>query len=173
MMMIQPSMIVNSLPLSSASTTWTGLVLTRNSTAFTRTLLWWRRENRGNTARESICLESTQLMIHCSNKVSQIEKPELYILSCVKLSNQLNNAHLLCSGPASFNQNSFKCCHWTKLIIFNQCFLSNCRISIEHISTSNGLYLLHPAVVSSQEWKMLTLILKASLAQLMCCWRRK
>ena len=41
-----------------------------------------------------------------------------------------------------FQPKLFQILYWTKLIIFNQCFLSNCRISIEHINTSNGLDLL-------------------------------
>ena len=41
-----------------------------------------------------------------------------------------------------FQPKLFQILYWTKLIIFNQCFLSNCWISIEHINTSNGLDLL-------------------------------
>ena len=119
----------------------------------------WRTQNHSKeNPRASNCSRSTLLMMLYSNKWfnslllmiyfhplaaarrKAAEEFTLYISECevVKWGGQYWILH----NWGSFNQNSFKFSIEQKVIIFNQCFLSNCRISIEHINTSNGLYLL-------------------------------
>ena len=85
-------------------------------------------------------LKTQYFFVGSCDLLQESEKLKLYISECevVKWGEQYWILH----KQGSFNQNSFKFSIEQKLIIFNQCFLSNCRISIEHINTSNGLYLL-------------------------------
>ena len=80
----------------------------------------------------------------------------IYIYLSVNLSNELNNTEYYRANRFRFFQPKlFQILYWTKLIIFNQCFLSNCWISIEDINTSNGPDLLQQPTFTLLTWWLL------------------